>query len=314
MNQGAYSSSSSTDRNNDPSRANAGDVGSAHEGFDSESWIATPTSSAPPSYTSDTESFNDGASFVSDTSTLAEPVNRPRPGLSSSTLVHLRPPSVPITPSVQSVTREYPVIRYIFTPTSPISNSLTLVPPPDMPDTVPRFHIAVTSNVFNPLSHITTVYRGETQFGQWVGSFEMGISSFLSRVRMHKQDVPIIKVLQKRGSRTSAVWTWKPLSSRVNGGVPWKWHYRAIHGGGVCRSTDADETLLATFIPSPTTAHSYSPAVVQVNARGEETPLPALQITLAGQTFFEDILISLLVIERKRMLDLADQHAKVIFN
>ncbi|KAJ3510101.1 hypothetical protein NLJ89_g4863 [Agrocybe chaxingu] len=310
MNQGAYSSSSSTDGNNNALRANAADVDTPE--FDSESWITTPTSSAPPSYISDAESFDDGASFVSTTSTLVGAARRPA-GLSSSTLVHLRPPP-PSTPSVSSVVREYPVIRYIFTPTCPVSNSLTLIPPPDMPDTVPRFHIAVTSNVFNPLSYITTVYQGETQFGQWVGSFEMGISGCLSRVRMHKQDVPVINVLGKRGSRTSAVWTWKPLSSRVNNGLPWKWDYRATHGAGVCRSTDADKTLLATFIPSPTAGRSYSPGVVQVNSRGEETPLPALQVTLEGQKFFEDILISLLVIERKRMHPTDDQHTKLIFN
>ncbi|KAJ3511626.1 hypothetical protein NLJ89_g3989 [Agrocybe chaxingu] len=263
---------------------------------DSESWIATPTSSAPPSYFSDTESFNDAASFVSDTSTLAAPFNRL--GLSSSSLVHLRPPSVLSTPSV---TREFSVIRYHFTPTSPVSNSLTLVPPPDMPDTVPRFHIVVTPNVLNPLSQITTVYRGETQFGQWVGSLDMGISMFSSRVRMHKKLTGISMVLTKRGSRTNAIWTWKPLSSEVNNGLPWEWDYR--HASAVCRSSNADSTLLATFIPA---------RVVQVNEHGEETPLPALQVTLAGQKFFEDILISLLAIERRRVIPTTDQ--QTIFN
>ncbi|CAA7270677.1 unnamed protein product [Cyclocybe aegerita] len=298
MNQHAYPSSLSAGSNNNFPPIHAGDVGSTHEGFDSESWIATPTSSALPSYVSDAQSFNDAASFVSDTSTLAGPMDRL--GLSSSTLVHLRPPSILSTPSV---TREYPVIRYHFTPTSPVSNSLTLVPPSDMPDMVPRFHIVVTPNVFNPLSHITTVYRGETPFGQWVGSFEMGISIVWSRVRMHKKDAPVPSVLTKRGSRTNAVWTWKPLSPLINNGLPWEWDCR--HSSAVCRSSNGDKTLLATFIPA---------RVIQVNERGEETPLPALQVTLAGQKFFEDILISLLVIERKKVLPVEDQHAKTIFN
>ncbi|CAA7270679.1 unnamed protein product [Cyclocybe aegerita] len=177
--------------------------------FESESWIGTPTSSRPPTYISDAQSFNDNA-YTDDTYTIYG-------GPSTSSLVHLRPPSVLGFDSSQE-----PII-YSFTPTSPVGNSLTLMPPEGASDALPRFHIVVTPNIFNPFQQITSVYRGETQFGDWVASFEMGISSFPGRVRIHRRDRVINNALRKDGPRNQAKWTW---TSPNKGVEPFIWDFQ----------------------------------------------------------------------------------------
>jgi hypothetical protein len=51
-------------------------------------------------------------------------------------------------------------------------NALVLVPPPNAPDTRPKYYITVRVNVFMPLSHISTIHRGATENGEIVGEFE----------------------------------------------------------------------------------------------------------------------------------------------
>lgn len=52
------------------------------------------------------------------------------------------------------------------------SNAMVLIPPADAQDTRPQYYITVNMNVFMPLSHITTIYRGANEYGEVVGEFE----------------------------------------------------------------------------------------------------------------------------------------------
>ncbi|CAA7270680.1 unnamed protein product [Cyclocybe aegerita] len=277
---------SSTDLGTDP-RVEEGilhtDTAQGADEFDSESWIGTPTSSRPPTYISDAQSFNDDA-YTDDTGTIYA-------GPSTSSLVHLRPPSI------LGVDETQEAITYTFTPTSPIGNSLTLLPPEGAREGLPRFHIVVTPNVFNPFQQITSIYRGETQFGEWVASFEMGISSLLARVRIHRRDRVLNNVLEKDGIRHKAVWTWTSPSKNVD---PFIWDCKDSKLASVCKSANDKKKILATYTPARSML-AFA-ATVTIDRRGEEVELSKLEVTPEGHRIFEDILVSLLIIQRKRML------------
>lgn len=51
-------------------------------------------------------------------------------------------------------------------------NSMLLLPPSDAIDTRPLYHVSVAHNCFMPLSYITTVRKGGTENGEFVGDFE----------------------------------------------------------------------------------------------------------------------------------------------
>lgn len=65
-------------------------------------------------------------------------------------------PSVPVT--------------YTFSQIS--SNSMLVIPPPNVPDTRPKYHISVAHNCFAPMSYITTIRRGSSDNGVHVAEFE----------------------------------------------------------------------------------------------------------------------------------------------
>jgi hypothetical protein len=61
-------------------------------------------------------------------------------------------------------------IKYTFSPQS--FNTMLLVPPPDVQDTRPLYHISVALNCFIPSSFVTTIRRGASEYGEYVGEFE----------------------------------------------------------------------------------------------------------------------------------------------
>jgi hypothetical protein len=61
-------------------------------------------------------------------------------------------------------------VNYTFSPQG--FNTLLLLPPSDLQDTRPQYHISVAMNCMNPFSFITTVHKGASDFGPYVGEFE----------------------------------------------------------------------------------------------------------------------------------------------
>jgi hypothetical protein len=62
-----------------------------------------------------------------------------------------------------------PVI-YTFSPHA--ADSMLLVPPASAPDTRPRYHISVALNIFKPSAGVTTIRRGGSADGEFMGDFE----------------------------------------------------------------------------------------------------------------------------------------------
>jgi len=62
---------------------------------------------------------------------------------------------------------------------------MVLLPSADAQDTRPQYYITVNMNVFMPLSHITTIYRGATEYGEVVGEFEYVLSVLNYLLEIH---------------------------------------------------------------------------------------------------------------------------------
>ncbi|KAK7453232.1 hypothetical protein VKT23_011908 [Stygiomarasmius scandens] len=90
-------------------------------------------------------------------------------------------------------------VIYTFSPGT--RDTMLLVPPPESPDTRPKFHISIGMNPFTPFSYITTVRQGGTENGKLVGEFEM--SGMLNEV--HMEWVTFDRIRQKTLSHVLSV-------------------------------------------------------------------------------------------------------------
>ncbi|KAJ8462055.1 hypothetical protein ONZ45_g5210 [Pleurotus djamor] len=172
-----------------------------------------------------------------------------------------------------------------------LSDSLLLVPPRNAStsNVNPLYHISVKLNLnpFLPVSYITTVRRGADDQGPLVGSFEMSLSQRRATVSIGDIMTGLSKVLQTINS-SPRHWSWN------FGDVRLRWDCRNVLDDGspmcICYARDDVSTQLASFVPPPLNA---SP------------PLPAATLTVfpEGHDCFDHILISALIVDRKRTLE-----------
>ncbi|KAJ6500394.1 hypothetical protein C8R45DRAFT_66784 [Mycena sanguinolenta] len=94
-------------------------------------------------------------------------------------------------------------VNYEFSPHG--FNTLLLLPPSNLPDSRALYHISVAMNCLNPLSFITTLHKGASNSGPYVGEFEMGISTIPGTVVMGDCQKRIRDVVH---SIHRSRWTW----------------------------------------------------------------------------------------------------------
>ncbi|KAI0090099.1 hypothetical protein BDY19DRAFT_992336 [Irpex rosettiformis] len=187
--------------------------------------------------------------------------------------------------SVANSARTTPVI-YLFLPVEHAFNAM-IVQSQDA--TIPLYHIFVRMNCFIPSSYITTVSRGDTEFGEEVGHFEMGISIRKPTVVFGGLEKIIDSVLVRGGSRGARTWQWK-FSSDSSKHLSWtidspvKYCYLGT-------KPLKDATMLATFTPP-----SLAP-----RADGRPSPPASLKVYPDGHRLFDHIVISALILERRRL-------------
>ncbi|KZT07049.1 uncharacterized protein LAESUDRAFT_725396 [Laetiporus sulphureus 93-53] len=145
-------------------------------------------------------------------------------------------------------------------------------------------------NCFIPTSHITTIRRGGSPYGEVVGSFEMGIATKKSAVTMAGRERLMDVVLNKAGNKANRVWQWKWHNNRElhlswHCDSPVKYCYLAAQAG------TPNASLLASFTPQP----------LAPRADGLPSPPSSLKVFPDGQWLFDDIVISTLILERKRL-------------
>lgn len=174
-------------------------------------------------------------------------------------------------------------VTYVFSPLG--GNAMTLLPPVDSADTRPLYNISVAMNVFVPTSYITTVRRGGSEDGPIVGDFEMGISNKASTVFIRDKECTVHEALQPKTFK-SDVLTWTLTNKEL------LWDITGDTKLYTCFSVEKGVTgrvALARFLPNRS---------LRLPDARHRTQM--LEVTPAGQEFMDDIVLSVLIIERRR--------------
>ncbi|KAJ7706009.1 hypothetical protein B0H17DRAFT_1035240 [Mycena rosella] len=181
-------------------------------------------------------------------------------------------------------------ITYTFTPLP--SNSMLLAPPPKINDSQRPYHISVSLNCFTPSSYITVI-RKNSWDGELVGDFEMGAANARNpgTLCLRGNEYPISDILESQFNVFRTTWLWKVKSFGPE--KPMSLFWDDYQGGGVlsCYSSQDRNSanLLAKFTPRS-----------HLRRQGQPVEPPKLLVSPAGHDFFDDILLSALVIERTR--------------
>ncbi|KAK0452318.1 hypothetical protein EV421DRAFT_1730986 [Armillaria borealis] len=178
-------------------------------------------------------------------------------------------------------------VLYSFSTVSP--TSMLLLPPLSAPDTRPRYHISVSTNCFTPSSYITTVRKGGSEGGELVGEFD---KLKPPTVYVRGQEALIQNTLDDSRRRVACI-LWKGQDGNLfwDDGSTTKKDFQAHQRIRKCYHTEHCRPLeiLAEFsVPK------------ELRRLGEPAQSTQLKIYPEGQEHFDDILISILVLERKR--------------
>lgn len=165
-------------------------------------------------------------------------------------------------------------------------NSMLLLPPPDAPDTRPQYHISVHMNCFIPTSYITVVRKGATENGQCVGEFEMGLSERRSTVTIGQYETFLSSVLSRTGSHLNGEYHWRNLD---------------LHLYWDCRGRLFKCFLINDVTKARAALAIYeSPGLHDLRREGIDL-VHRLEVMPDGQEHFDLILLSALIVERKRL-------------
>ncbi|KAF9448930.1 hypothetical protein P691DRAFT_704052 [Macrolepiota fuliginosa MF-IS2] len=181
-------------------------------------------------------------------------------------------------------------LEYTFSPVEGEGESMLVVPPLDAPDTRPVYHIKVTHDLFDPSFFITTVRRGGGSDGDVIGDFMMkaGCSALEETVFFKKSECHIFKKLVAITKKDEFQWR---LHDSNDGSLLWKWDKqwtcRHVPERNVTKNKNYE--LLAQFHPP---SAMRTPANTAKAARMTVYP--------PGQKFFDEIVMSVLILERKR--------------
>ncbi|KAF9486305.1 hypothetical protein BDN70DRAFT_869784 [Pholiota conissans] len=189
-------------------------------------------------------------------------------------------------------------ITYDFVPQSNPPNSMIMCPPNYLRSHYPSYHISVTMNVFTPFSYITTVRRDNSN-GEVVGEFEMGISGLRRphTICLRGYECPIDEMLEVntkmfRGG-TTYLWRSKKDESIPKSDVDFCWEEASFATTSALQCfLGRDKTvvnLLAKFMPSTLPRRP-----------GRPVSLTRMDVTPKGHDFLDEIVMSVLIVERMR--------------
>ncbi|KAK7694970.1 hypothetical protein QCA50_002158 [Cerrena zonata] len=205
----------------------------------------------------------------------------PRPSHSpTSPVTRLAPPPVtqPRRSSTATSISTYSVqgnVTYQFEPTG--MNSMALVPATPNAPRYEAYRVELFLNCFNPTSHISKVYRRGTNNFEPVAEFEMGISAEPARIQFRGHDsCEMTKMF---------------------------YAYRNVQSRNPCfrRGDRAAETRLATL-------------VFTGSGNGILSPPTTLWVSTTGHEIFDDIVVSALLAERKRLSPREGKRNEALFN
>ncbi|KAH9479705.1 hypothetical protein JR316_0008300 [Psilocybe cubensis] len=211
------------------------------------------------------------------------------------------PPSPIEPPPDYDVARipTYPVV-YTFSSLGPSSSAMILVPTQDSPDTRPIYHISVGHDPFFPMSFITSVVRGGHAEGDYVGGFKtiqayrmIGTNRWLptpasETVTIRGFEYPMPGLFVKNNKNGLKHFQW---GNKLKEQYRLTWACPAFPGARVytCYKQGHETQPLAKFTPTN-----------ELLRRNTPFPEAKLEIMPIGHGLFDDILISVLLLERMR--------------
>ncbi|KAF9054668.1 hypothetical protein BJ165DRAFT_1566076 [Panaeolus papilionaceus] len=202
------------------------------------------------------------------------------------------------------------------------SSAGILLPPPNFPDPRPLYYIAVCNSFIWPNCLITSLFRGSSPEGHYVGGFSTILSVYphrtdsqtftnLQTVTLGSKEVPTAQLFEL--SETS--------HAVVRAAIFYLSHHTHLQSWNVSTSSDGGYKSQATplygnapighwlgraqsshlLAPKVTIAH-YAPNKRLTNMLATHPPPePLLTITPQGHKHIDDIVLSLLVMERERL-------------
>ncbi|KAF9015641.1 hypothetical protein BDQ17DRAFT_1536274 [Cyathus striatus] len=180
-------------------------------------------------------------------------------------------------------------VTYTFAPQTIPANSMILAAPSYVTSFQQPYYISVNMNCFTPSSYITTIRRRSWD-GEVVGDFELGLTRRTATVCIRGNEQPMNELLES-GYRlfrnNHQTWSWKIGEHDKVVTLYWE---ETPEGLSCFSSKDKiAASLLAKFIP---------PKYLRKQGRIHEST--RLQVTSSGHEYLDDIVISVLVIERLR--------------
>ncbi|KAF8972688.1 hypothetical protein BDZ97DRAFT_850887 [Flammula alnicola] len=180
------------------------------------------------------------------------------------------------------------------------SSAMLLIPPPDSPDTRPVYHISVGQDPFLPNCFITSVVQGGREDGLHVGRFKtvIGVEAMkrnIETVCMRECEHPLSTMFTNTTTRRKGVTrrTFSWYSFNPARAVLWttasSW---PLVSPSSCSHPSEPNRILAEFVPAD-----------QLQRRG--TPIAENKLTImpAGYPYFDDILVSVLLLEKQRRME-----------
>ncbi|KAF9482614.1 hypothetical protein BDN70DRAFT_874791 [Pholiota conissans] len=194
-------------------------------------------------------------------------------------------------------------VTYTFSSLGPASGAVILVPPADLPDTRPLYHISISHDPFLPHCLITSVMRGGTTNGTYVGGFTTitGIDDMKNqaetvciRAAVHSFYTVFRETTIKNKGMACHTFSWLPSNTfTTKHTLKWTtsktWPQTSL---STCTlASDSGQTKIAEFTPCDQLKEPFSEN--------------ALMVMPAGHSHLDDILISALLLERRRRMEMA---------
>ncbi|KAF7290666.1 hypothetical protein MIND_01306900 [Mycena indigotica] len=168
-----------------------------------------------------------------------------------------------------------------------LNDPMVMVPPSDSDDQGRyRVSVALNLNPFVPVSYRTTIHRVQETQEAFIGDFELSLNHRRAIVTIGDVTTRLVNVLYSINS-SSRHWSWRWDEI----GLRWDCRTTLEDGSPMCICyTLASTTQLATFVPPPLDAPH---------------PLPEAVLTIFpdGHEFFDHILLSALIVQRKMGLE-----------
>ncbi|KAJ3564984.1 hypothetical protein NP233_g7934 [Leucocoprinus birnbaumii] len=178
-------------------------------------------------------------------------------------------------------------VDYTFNPHEEDVHSMVLVPPLDVVDTRPMYHIRVVHDLFDPSFFVTSIRKGSND-GHLVADFKTktDCSALEETVYFKRSEDHIFKKLVAGNKKDEFQWK---LQHKDGGLLLWRW----------------ERWWMCRYVPEQTTSkNKHYDIIAQFHPPGLRTntsrKVTRLTMEPAGQKYFDEILLSVLILERKR--------------